>query len=115
MRINHVDSRVSFIALMFLLFTILPYSLSAQTNGSIVKGSVHNLNNEPLSGVSVIIRNTTTNFTSGTGTYSAGVFTYRRVTSGGPYVFSFSIVGYEDQTFSEYQIKEGITLSLMVQ
>lgn len=115
MRINHVNSRVSFIALMFLLLTILPYLLSAQTNGSVVKGIVHNLKNEPLSGVSVIIRNSTTNFTSGTSTDSAGVFSFNRVPSGGPYAFSFSIVGYEDQTLSGYQIKEEITLSLMVQ
>ncbi|MEJ7830325.1 MAG: TonB-dependent receptor, partial [Segetibacter sp.] len=48
-----------------------------------------------------------------TKTDSAGVFA-ARVPSGGPYTFSFSMVGYEPQTLSGYNIKEGATFTLVV-
>ena len=63
--------------LLFLLFFITLFSLpdvNAQAQGSLVKGAVHAANNEPLSGVSVVIRNARTNFTTGTTTDSSGKF-----------------------------------------
>jgi TonB-linked SusC/RagA family outer membrane protein len=98
-------------ALTFLLFFIQSIPSFSQSQ---VKGVVQNNNNEPLSGVSIIIRNTNTNFTSGTSTDSSGNFTFSRIASGGPYSFTFSTVGFEDQVLSGYNIKENVTLSLMV-
>lgn len=95
-------------------FSLLATQLKAQDRASLVKGVVQNNSNEPLPGVSVIIRNTNTNFTSGTSTDSSGMFTFSRVSSGGPYSFTFSTVGYKSQTSSGYNIKEGITLSLAI-
>ncbi len=103
-----------FFALMCLLF-ILPQSLLiAQQRNSVVKGIVQSDSDEPLTGVSVVIRNTKNNFTSGASTDSSGVFSFLRIPSGGPYSFTFSAVGYEPQTLSGYNIKEDITLSLLV-
>lgn len=113
MRINRINSRSDVFALILLLFILHSSNLHAQ-NTSIIKGVVQNNNNEPLSGVSVIVRNSKTNFTSGTSTDSSGIFTFSRVASGGPYSFTFSTVGYEAQTLSGYNIKEDITLSLVV-
>lgn len=113
MRISRINSRATLFALMLLLFILNSVNLNAQSS-SVVKGVVQNNNNEPLSGVSVIIRNTKTNFTSGTSTDSSGSFTFSRITAGGPYSFTFSNVGYEDQTLSGYNIKENITLSVVV-
>lgn len=115
MRFNYFKFRAASCALMLLVFllTHLP-RLNAQTTTSIVKGIVQNNNKEPLAGVSVIIRNTKTNFTSGTSTEATGIFNFSRIPAGGPYSFTISAVGYESQTLTGYNIKEGIILSLMV-
>lgn len=88
--------------------------MHAQENTSLVRGIVQGPGSEPLAGVSVIVRNTATNFTSGTKTDSAGAFSFYRVPSGGPYSFAFSMVGYEAQSLTGYQIKNSATLSLLV-
>ncbi|MCW3111820.1 MAG: SusC/RagA family TonB-linked outer membrane protein [Segetibacter sp.] len=113
MRIDQFNSRASLFALMFLLF-VLHSSKSEAQSTSEIKGVVQNNNNEPLPGVSVIVRNTKTNFTAGTSTDSSGIFTFSRLSPGGPYSFTFSTVGYETQPMSGYNIKENITLSLVV-
>ncbi|MEJ7739296.1 MAG: TonB-dependent receptor [Chitinophagaceae bacterium] len=88
--------------------------IKAQEKTSVVNGIVQNNNGQPLPGVSVILRNTKTNFTSGTITDSAGVFHLTHIPSGGLYSFAFSTVGYESQTLSGYNIKENSTLSVAV-
>ena len=113
MSVNHIDSRVTFYALMFFLF-LSPLNLIAQDKVGLVKGIVANNDNETLAGVSVIIRNTKTNFTAGTSTDSAGGFTFSKINSVGTYSFTFSMVGYESQTLSGYNIKENTSLSLAV-
>lgn len=113
MRINRINSRGILVALISLLF-LLPFSANAQAKPSLVKGIVQNSTGETLPAVSVIIRNTKTNFTAGTSTDSLGTFTFSRITPGGPYSFTFSAVGYEPQTLSGYNIKEDITLSLAI-
>jgi hypothetical protein len=61
MRIDQFNSRASLFALMFLLF-VLHSSKSEAQSTSEIKGVVQNNSNEPLPGVSVIVRNTKTNF-----------------------------------------------------
>lgn len=97
-----------------LALSLLTMAVTAQQKTSVVKGLVQNNANIPLNGVSVVIRNTTNNFTSGTSSDSSGVFTFSRIPSGGPYSFTFSMVGYESQTLTGYQIKDDVTLSLIV-
>jgi TonB-linked SusC/RagA family outer membrane protein len=91
------------------------YSINsfAQQSPSTVKGIVHGDNNQPLSGVTVIIRNKQTNFTTGTNTDTSGLFK-ASVPAGGPYTFSFSSVGYETNIMSGYQLKGGTTFTLDV-
>jgi TonB-dependent starch-binding outer membrane protein SusC len=114
MKINKPYRGAWFCVLMFLT-TLLPQTnLQAQEATSLVKGIVQNTNNEPVAGVSVIIKNSKTNFTAGVSTDSSGFFTFSRLPSGGPYSFNFSAVGYETQSLTGYKIKEGILLSLVV-
>src|ERR1700712_154483 len=114
MRFTSFKSRASLYALMLLLFFFQSAQLFSQDKTSLVRGVVQNSNDEPLTGVSVIIRNSKTNFTSGTSTDSAGNFSFARISPGGPYTFTFSAVGYEKQTLAGYSIKPEITLSLMI-
>ncbi|MGZ5135911.1 MAG: TonB-dependent receptor plug domain-containing protein, partial [Flavitalea sp.] len=101
-------------ALVFILSIINVSQLFSQEKQSLVKGFVANNKSEPISGVSVIVRNNKTNFTSGTSTDSAGLFAFTRMPSGGPYTFTFTAVGFEEQTLSGYNIKDDVTLSLVV-
>lgn len=114
MEIKRFNSRATLFALIFLQLLFKAPDVIAQARSSIVRGVVQNSNNQPLAGVSVLIRNTKTNFTSGTSTDSSGTFSFSRVSSGGPYTFTFSNIGYESQTLSGYNIKEDVTLSLVV-
>src|SRR6476469_9193264 len=114
MRMHHYKFRAFLCALIFFFSIIGSPDLQAQGKTSLVNGVVQNNSSQPLPGVSVIIRNTKTNFTSGTSTDSSGIFTFSRISAGGPYSFTFSTVGYDQQTLSGYNIKEGITLSLVV-
>lgn len=114
MRINLFNFKACLSALMFLLSFYATLNLSAQPSSSVIKGVVQSTNNEAIAGVSVILRNTKTNFTSGTSTDSLGGFTFSRISAGGPYSFTFSNVGYETQTLSGYNIKENTSLSLVV-
>src|SRR5436305_12178522 len=100
MRFNHIKSSVLFIALTALHCVFLTPQIHAQGRASQVKGVVQNSKNEPISGVTVVMRNTKTNFTSGTSTDSAGTFTFSAVSPGGPYSFTFTNVGFEPQTLS---------------
>jgi TonB-linked SusC/RagA family outer membrane protein len=114
MRYYLLQPRLAHLSAMLLLCFIFHSPVLAQQETSLVKGVVQSDNGEPVAGVSVIIRNAKTNFTSGTSTDSSGVFTFSRVTPGGPYSFTFSTVGYETETLSGYNIKPNITLSLLV-
>ncbi|MEO5999448.1 MAG: TonB-dependent receptor [Chitinophagaceae bacterium] len=113
MRFDPQKSR-TFLALLFLLFILKVSDVNAQGKPAFVKGIVLNENGDPLPGVSVIIKNSITNFTSGTNTDSSGGFTFSRVSPGGPYSFTFSAVGYETQPLSGYTIKGDITLSIAI-
>lgn len=102
------------VAIILLLAQILqPHNVRAQRKVSIVKGIVHSNNNLPLSDASVVIRNSKTNFTTGAKTDSAGVFLVE-VPAGGPYAFTITNVGYEQQTLSGYHLKEGAMFQLDV-
>ena len=114
MRFKFIKSKVILMAAITLF--CLCFSTFAQDlqKASLVKGIVKNPKGEPLPDVSVIIRNSKDNFTSGASTDSTGVFYFNRVPPGGPYSFTFSAVGYESQTLSGYSIKADVTLSLVV-
>jgi hypothetical protein len=103
-----------FYALILLISIFAVSHLDARGQGSLVKGVVHNSKNEPLSGVSVVIRNAKTNFATGTTTDSSGNFSFSGLASGGPYNFTFSRTGFEKQTMGSYTIKPDATLSLVV-
>lgn len=108
MRFNQVKCRVNACTLS-LLFLLFATSISFAQEVSLVKGLVQNNNNEALAGVSVIIRNNKTNFTSGTSTDSTGMFAFSRMPTDGQYSFTFSMVGYEPQVISGYNLKGGVT------
>jgi TonB-linked SusC/RagA family outer membrane protein len=100
--------------LLMLLFSMAAFTfLHAQTRSS-VSGSVHDEKGIALRGVTVIAKNTRTNFSAGAQTDSLGVFTFQKLPDGGPYTFTVSIIGYEQQVLNNYEIAAGKTVSLSV-
>lgn len=114
MRFNYIKSGAKLIILVTSLFNLHYDPLLAQSKTSLVKGIVESASGKPVPGVSVVIKNSKTNFASGTNTDSSGVFSFSQIPSGGPYNFTFSSVGFDDQTLSGYNIKDDITLSIVI-
>lgn len=112
---HSVPIRFVYTVLLFFFIQLLHPCIGwAQVSSSSIKGIVHNENNQPILGASVIIRNDKTKFTSGTNTDSSGMFSMR-VPSGGPYTFTITGVGLEAKSLSGYNLKEGTILNLDVQ
>ncbi|HZG23257.1 MAG TPA: TonB-dependent receptor [Chitinophagaceae bacterium] len=114
MRANLLRSKATLYALMFLLVMLKISDVNAQERSGLLKGLVKNNNGDPLAGVSVILKHTKTNFTRGTTTDNSGTFTFSRIPPGGPYTFTMSAVGFEDQVLSNYNIEGDAPLSLDV-
>lgn len=115
MKFSFTRSSATRAVIIFLFSTLAFRNGSAQQPHVAVNGVVQTSNNnDPVAGVSVIVRNTKTNFTLGTTTDSTGVFNFSRMPAGGPYSFTFSAVGYDAQTLGGYNIKENASLSLLV-
>lgn len=97
---------------VFILLTTI--SVNAQEKTSTVSGIVRSESGETISNVSVIAKNTSTNFTSGTQTDNNGFFTFSKLPVAGRYSFSFNIIGYELQTLSGYTLKNDATTSIII-
>lgn len=113
MKFIPIKAGIPLITALLLIQIFLSLAANAQDLNSSVKGVVKGTNGEPLAGASVAIRNEKTNFTLGTKTDATGIFTFSHVPSG-LYGFSFSMVGYEAQTLSGYNVKEGALFTLAV-
>ncbi|WEK34119.1 MAG: TonB-dependent receptor [Candidatus Pseudobacter hemicellulosilyticus] len=100
---------------LFLVATLLCGLIStalAQRSPS-VKGMVANDNGQPLEGVTVRALNKSTQQEKMTVSDSLGKFSFISLPDGG-YTFFFSSVNYQEQQLSNYQVKEGKTVSLLV-
>src|SRR5581483_6146509 len=85
----------------------------AATVGS-VNGIVRNEKGDPLGGVTVVATSTVNGFKAGTTTDTSGEFTFAKLPAAGKYTFTFSSVGYEPQTLSDYGIKGNGAISILV-
>lgn len=89
--------------------------LRAQRAGSgSVSGIVRNEQGEPVAGVTVLATNLTTKMTAGTQTDTAGVFHFPKLPADGRYSFSFSSVGFQNQTLTGYSVKANGSTSILV-
>jgi TonB-linked SusC/RagA family outer membrane protein len=98
-----------------LLLCSIVLSARAQnpTTGS-VSGIVRNQLGDPLAGVTVVAHNLSTGLSAGTQTDSGGFFFFAKLPVAGRYNFSFSSVGFEQQTLSGYTIKPAAAISILV-
>jgi TonB-linked SusC/RagA family outer membrane protein len=99
-----------------LLLFVIPFflqSLQAQDKRTQVTGIVKNEAGTVLPNVSVIVKNSTNNFSAGTTTDSAGVFTFARLPAGSGYTFTFSSIGFETQKLSGYTLQPDAAFTLV--
>ncbi|CAN5815814.1 TonB-dependent receptor [soil metagenome] len=113
-RINQSHLKGYVYALLLFCTMLNCLDLAAQDKTISLRGLVVDDHNLPATSISVIARNSKNNFTIGTNTDSSGNFSFSKIPIGGPYSFTFSGVGYEEQVLSGYNIKNDITMSLMV-
>lgn len=96
--------------LLATMLQMIPYMVSAQQKTTGVTGVVQDSKGKPIAGVTVLAKNTKTNFSAGVQTDVNGIFQFPKLPAGGPYSFTLSSIGYETQTLSGYTIKALISL-----
>lgn len=99
--------------LLATMLQMIPYMVSAQQKTTGVTGVVQDAKGKPISGVTVLAKNTKTNFSAGVQTDVNGIFQFPKLPAGGPYSFTLSSIGYETQTLSGYTIKADALISLV--
>ena len=109
-----LPSNLSILSLLLFACFFLPVTYAIAQQQRAVTGVVQSDSMVPLPGVSVLLRNSRNNFTSGTSTNDSGEFVFSRIPVGAYYSFTFSAVGYESQTLSGYNIKDGNPLNLAI-
>src|SRR5688500_5427044 len=97
----------AFVLPLLLLSQLLCLTPASAQQNSTATGVVSNEKNQPLGNITVIARNTQTNFAAGANTDTAGVFMFRNLPAGGPYNFSFSGVDLQAKSLNGYTLKAG--------
>ncbi len=100
--------------LFFVIMLFCSSALLAQERSGSVNGIVRNEQGDPLMGVSVIAVNTETGFKAGAQTDSGGVFQFIKLPLKGHYNFSFSSIGFQQQTLTGYSLKTDASISMLV-
>ncbi|MDR0756821.1 MAG: carboxypeptidase regulatory-like domain-containing protein [Tannerella sp.] len=89
-----------------LLNVSMPLVRSQGTNAS-VTGKVTDENREAVIGATIIVKNESTGFVTGTATDHAGEYTIRQLPLGSPYTVSVSYIGYGSQQQTGYALGQG--------
>ena len=106
-------SHTKHFVLVLFLVPVFCLSLKAQDKRTQVTGIVKTENGTALANVSVMVKNTKTNFSAGTTTDSSGVFSFSKLPPGGGYTFTFSSVGFETQKLSGYTLQPDAAFTLV--
>ncbi len=100
--------RCTFLAFIFLTCLMLGMSITkalAQSTNASLYGKVSDEMGESLPGATIIVKNESTGFQTGTVTNAEGKFTFNQLPLGGPYTVKASFVGYADK------VQNGLTLN----
>jgi len=111
-----MNNPVRFLALAATLLLWLAHGVLAQTTQTSMVGLVLENGKTPLPGATVLLRNESTGFTTGTVTNARGEYSFKELPLGGPYTVRATFVGYGEQRLTGYQLNQGdlvrINLSL---
>lgn len=86
----------------------LPFSQAlAQSTNASIKGTITDGSGEALPGATVMVRNESTGFSTGTITSAEGKYTFNQLPLGGPYTVEARFVGFSDQKRSGLTLSQG--------
>lgn len=97
--------RIRAIFLSTVVFLSLTFSYGQATNASI-RGKITDIDGGPLMGATIMVRNGSTGFTSGTITNENGSYRLQQLPLGGPYSITSQYLGFQDM------VRQGYTLNL---
>src|SRR5687768_14693391 len=98
----------NYLLLLLFLFTCwLPTQLSAQTTQASITGIITDDQKSPLPGATVMVKNESTGFTTGTATNVNGEFILKQLPLGGPYSVNISSVGFGNEKRTGYTLNQG--------
>lgn len=87
----------------------------AQSTDATIRGTVYDVNEEPVPGATVRVINEATGFSTGTSTNIEGNFSLRQLPLGGPYNISVTFVGFSEDRRSDIYLSLGDRLDLEFQ
>ena len=102
-----IITRYTFILLSFIMCTQL---LNAQGTQASIIGVVSDDTGETLPGATVIVKNESTGFTTGTTTNINGEYAFRQLPLGSPYTVTVTYIGYGGQSKTGYELNQSNTL-----
>src|SRR5688500_940799 len=104
------------LAFLLLVTCCLPAAhMNAQTTQASITGVITDEENNPLPGATVMVRNESTGFTTGTATNVNGEFTFKQLPLGSPYSVSVSSVGFGNEKRTGYALNQGDILRVVLQ
>ncbi len=99
---------------LLLFFSVSVHSYSQNATANTATGIVKSENGELLSGVSIQMQNTATDFSQSTTTNQSGVFSFKNIPVAMGYRFIISYVGYQTDTLEGYEMKQDSRIALSV-
>src|SRR5687767_8215195 len=104
------------LAFLLLVTCCLPAApMNAQTTQASITGIITDEENNPLPGATVVVKNESTGFTTGTATNIFGEFIFKQLPLGSPYSVNISSVGYGSEKRMGYALNQGDILRVVVQ
>ncbi len=79
----------------------------AQTNQASIAGIISETNKGPLPGATVLVRNESTGFSTGTVTNVKGEYLFKELPLGGPYTIKVTFIGFGEQKRTGYMLNQG--------
>jgi len=107
--------RKTYLQFLFLFFCLLPAAVApAQTTQATITGLITDESRSPLPGATVMVRNESTGFTTGTATNAKGEFILNQLPLGSPYSVTVSSIGFGTEKRTGYALNQGDVLRVDV-
>ncbi|WP_158839045.1 TonB-dependent receptor [Polaribacter sp. L3A8] len=107
MKLSVVKIRITICLMMaFGLFFLNAHESFGQATNASIRGIIKDSSGEPLMGATIIVKNISTGFSSGTITNESGGYKIQQLPLGGPYNVTAKYLGFQDV------VKKGFTLNL---
>ncbi|PQJ71814.1 TonB-dependent receptor [Polaribacter butkevichii] len=107
MKLSVVKIRTTICLMMaFGLFFLNAHESFGQATNASIRGIIKDSSGEPLMGATIIVKNISTGFSSGTITNESGSYKIQQLPLGGPYNVTAKYLGFQDV------VKKGFTLNL---